>query len=449
MFPRRQTSTPAPAVGTRLISRRRLLGGIGAGAALTGLGPLAACSGSGGSSGSSLTFVYMGDASGIQAVKAQYAGFTKAHPDIKFTPQNIPSNNWATFANTLATRIAGGEAPDVIDIATEGLGIFRSKGLLTDLGPYIKKNQKAIDDYYSDIDPTYKKWADKFGNPGGTTYYMPGGFNTVCLYCNTDIFAKAGVDLPGTDTWTWEDFAAAAAKIKSKTGAYILPFGNAQFTDIMPWLLSNGTSTLNADWSAPVINSDAAVEAADYCKMMVQKGYSPKPGGTFDAPTAMSQGKLACIAAGRWVLGDFQRLKLVDKLEMVQMPMKKQKGTPIGWDMYPILKASNHKDDAWTFVEYLTTKESAKAFAAAGGTNVPARKSIALSDVFLKNAPKNSELLYQVASYATPVPSPDRGAESQQAVEEAWLKILNGNAQTAPTLQQLNDKLATLLKPAG
>jgi len=46
-----------------------------------------------------------------------------------------------------------------------------------------------------------------------------------------------------------DDFEAAAAQIKDKTGAYILPFGSAQFTDIMPWLLSNGASTLNADWT--------------------------------------------------------------------------------------------------------------------------------------------------------------------------------------------------------
>ena len=78
---------------------------------------------------------------------------------------------------------------------------------------------------------------------------MVGGFNTVCMYANTEIFQKAGVELPGTDDWTWDDFTAAAKKIKEKTGAYILPFGNAQFTDIMPWLLSNGASTLDPSWT--------------------------------------------------------------------------------------------------------------------------------------------------------------------------------------------------------
>src|SRR5205823_914759 len=101
-----------------------------------------------------------------------------------------------------------------------------------------------------------------------------------CLYANTEIFQKAGVDLPGEDDWTWDDFEAAAKQVKDKTGAFMLPFGSAQFTDILPWLLSNGASTLNEDWTKPVIDSDAAIEAAEFCKSMIDKGYSPKPGGT-------------------------------------------------------------------------------------------------------------------------------------------------------------------------
>jgi multiple sugar transport system substrate-binding protein len=425
-------------------TRRRLLGMA---ASVAAVGALAACSGGtgSGSDASKLTFVFYGDAAQQAAVKKGYADFSKANPDITFEAQGIAAKTWAEFANTLATRIAGGAAPDVIDIATEGLGIFRSKKLIEDLGPFIKKDQADIDDYYADIDPTYKAISDKYGNPGGTTFYMPGGFNTVCLYCNNDIFQKAGVELPGSEDWTWDDFEAAAEKVKTKTGAFMLPFGTAQFTDIMPWLLSNGASTLNADWTAPVINSPAAIEAAEFCKRMVDKGYSPKPGGTFDAATQLSNGKLAMLAGGRWPNVDMQRLKLVDKVQIVKNPKKTQNGTPIGWDTFPILTSSKNKDDAWTFIKYLTTADAATASAKAGGTNIPARKSVALSDAFLDGAPKGSDLLYAAASYATPVPSPDRGAESQKAVEEMWLKILTGSVKAEDGLSQLSDKLAGLL----
>ena len=431
------------------MTRRRALQLFGLAAALPAAASLAACStggGSGGSTGSrKLTFVFLGNASQQKAVKAEYSGFVKANPKVQFTAQGIAASNWAGFANTVATRIAGGAAPDVIDIATEGLGIFRSKKLIENLDTYIAKDKTAIDDYYADLDPTYKKWSDEYGNPGGMTYYMPGGFNTVCLYCNTEVFQKAGVDLPGNEDWTWDDFEAAAEKIKSKTGAFILPFGSAQFTDIMPWLLSNGASTLNEAWTKPVIDSPEAIEAAEFCKSMVDRGYSPKPGGNFDAATQLSQGKLAALAGGRWPTIDMIRLNLVDKVQIVKMPKKKQLGTPIGWDAFPILTSSQNKDDAWSFIKYLTTKEAGQDFAKVGGTNIPARKSIALSDTFLKGAPKGSDLLYQAASYATPVPSPNRGAESQQAVEQTWLKILTGGVAADAGLKQLSTTLSGLL----
>jgi multiple sugar transport system substrate-binding protein len=422
-------------------------GAIGLGAGALAAFALAACSGGGGGGGGSrkLTYVFYGNASQQAAVKAQYAPFVKKYPKIQFVPQGIAAQNWAGFANTISTRIAGGSAPDVIDIATEGLNIFRSKKLVVNLNPYIKKSKSAIDDFYADMDPGYKQLTSTHGNDPSTTYFMPGGFNTVCFYANTEVFQKAGVDLPGEEDWTWDDFEAAAKKIKEKTGAFMLPFGSAQFTDILPWLLTNGASTLNEDWTKPVIDSAAAIETAEFCKSMIDKGYSPKPGGTFDAATQMAQGKLAMLAGGRWPTIDMIRLKLVDKVQIVKNPKKVKNGTSIGWDTFPILTSSQNKDDAWTFIEYMTSKEAGEAFAKVGGTNIPARKSIALSDAFLEGAPKGSQLLYNAASYATTVPSPDRGAETQQAIEQAWLRILTGAVGAEAGLKALSAKLTGLL----
>lgn len=179
--------------------------------------------------------------------------------------------------------------------------------------------------------------------------------------------------------------------------------------------------------------------------MMVDMGYSPKPGGTFDAPTQLAKGKIAALAGGRWPTVDMLRLKIVDKVQIVKMPRKKVQASPIGWDAFPILKSSKNKDDAWSFIKYLTTKAAGEGFAKVGGTNIPARKSIATSGTFLNGAPKGSDLLYQAAAYATPVPSPNRGAESQMAVEAMWLQILTGRVPAAAGLKQLSDTLTPLL----
>ncbi|WP_344200173.1 sugar ABC transporter substrate-binding protein, partial [Pseudolysinimonas kribbensis] len=392
-----------------------------------------------------LSFLYFGSASLNKAVEAEYAPFVKANKDIDFAAQGVSANNWADFANTVSTRIAGGSSPDVIDIATEGVGIFRSKKLVVALDDYIAKDKSSIDAYYSDMNPALKAMSDKFGNPDGRTYYLPGGFNTNLLYCNIEVFQKAGVDLPGDEDWTWEDFTDAAKKIKAKTGAYIAPFTNQQFQEILPWLLTNGASTLNADWTKPAINTPEGVEAAEYCKMMHDAGFAPAAGGTYDQPTLLAQGKLACLPGGRSPTVDMVRLGIVDKVQIVKWPKKKQNGSPVGWDNFPILASSQNKDDAWKFVHYLSSKEAALSLLKLGGTNVPARRSIVESDAFLRNAPKGSELLYSALDYATPIPGPARGADVQNAIEQAWLQILQGNVTASAGLSQLSDKIESLL----
>lgn len=175
----------------------------------------------------------MGDASQQAAFKSLFAEFSKVHPEVTLQAQGIPSGNWATFSNTVATRIAGGQVPDIIQIATEGQRIFSSKGLLEPLDPYFAKDKDVVDDYFADIDPNLKKWNTQYASPDGKTYYVPGGYNTVCMYVNTEVLGKAGVEVPGDD-WTWDDFTAAAKAVKEKTGAFMLPAGNGYFTDVMP-----------------------------------------------------------------------------------------------------------------------------------------------------------------------------------------------------------------------
>ena len=70
-----------------------------------------------------------------------FAKFGEKHPDIKLKAEGIPLSNWGDFFNKLSTRLAGGQVPDVIQVATEGQRLFASKGLLAPLDDYIAKDQ--------------------------------------------------------------------------------------------------------------------------------------------------------------------------------------------------------------------------------------------------------------------------------------------------------------------
>lgn len=435
------------------VTRRGFLGRLGGAALLPAVGlPLAGCSGddegggpgSGGGASGTVTFVYYGDAEDQKNYEKLFTKFKADHPEITLKAQGIAANSWADFANAVSTRLAGGQPLDVVQIATEGQRIFASKGLLEPLDEYIARDQAAVDAYYQDTPPQLKEWLQQYASTDGKTYYMPGGYNTMALYCSGKIFSEAGVDIP-TDAWTWDDFRAAGQTIKSKTGAYLTAAGAGYFTDVMPWLLTNGASTFNEDWSQPTLDNPAAVEALTFVRSLVVDGLAPKPGGTFDAPTAMSQGKLATFGGGRWPTTDLRRLKAVEGVQLVTWPEKVGPGSPVGWDAWPILKGSKNKDAAWTLITYLISEQFGDTITTGGGATVPARISDATGEAFLQDAPANTEVLYELLEVATPIPAPDRGAESQKAIEEAWLQGISGTKEPQAALSEANAKLQDLL----
>jgi multiple sugar transport system substrate-binding protein len=387
---------------------------------------------------------YLGDASQQAAFNSLFAEFNKTYPQISIKATGIAAGDWATFATTISTQLAGGKVYDIVDVATEGQRLFSSKGVLEPLDDYMAQDKAVVDDYYNDIDPNLKAWSLKYGSPDGKTYFIPGGYNTVCAYINTTVFQNAGVDIPSAD-WTWDDVQAAGKAMKAK-GAFLLPIGYGfPFADIMPWLTTNGTSTLSEDWKTPTINSPQAIEAATFVKSLLDAGYSPKPGGAFDVVAQMQKDKLAMFGAGRWSTLDVRRVKMMDKVQIVPWPIKAKHGSPAGWDGWPIFKASQNKEAAWTFLKWMMSKDASIFYAQTGGTNVPARNSVANSHYFTDNAPKGTENLVKAISYATAIPSPDQGAAVQNVITKAWQAAILGTSSVSDALNNAANQLKPLL----
>src|SRR4051812_12644243 len=106
------------------LDRRTLLKVGGAGLALAGLGTLAACSPSGGSSSGgaqTLKMLYFGDQKSASALAARLAPQIKKL-DKKATIQITAVNgtDWNDFFSKVLTQIAAGSPPDIVGVATEG-----------------------------------------------------------------------------------------------------------------------------------------------------------------------------------------------------------------------------------------------------------------------------------------------------------------------------------------
>ena len=141
----------------------------------------------------------------------------------------------------------------------------------------------------------------------------------MCIWYNAELFQKAGVAEP-TDDWKWDDFLTTAQKLTKPGEVFGMNVPAAYFAGIMPWLLTNGASTLSADWKQSTVNSPAAIEATKFMRSLVVQKISPPPGGTFDQFTAAAQGKLAMFGGGRWPIISLNALHATDKMKIVAWP---------------------------------------------------------------------------------------------------------------------------------
>jgi len=414
-----------------------------------------ASSGGGGTPGSSapsavtLKFAYMGTTDQQAQWNQLFAQFEQSYPNIQVQAEAINVNDWGAFSDKLSTQIAGGDIPDVIQIATEGQMRFAASGLLEPLDSYISQDKSTIDEYYSDIDPKLLTFIQQHGSPDGQTYYLPGDFNTMVMWCNTDVVSQAGATLPAAGQgWTWDQFDQFAKTIHDNTSAYAFNAAdNGYFTGVLPWVLTAGGNVMDSTWTQATFNSQPVIDAATFVQGLVSQGYSPAPGGTFDEFAMAAQDKLACYGGGRWPIIQTRTNNMVSKTQLVPWPSENGKqGSPIGWNSYPILKASQNKDAAWDFVKFMISKAGSSYFASLGGTIVPARQSVAQSQDFLGNSPVGTDELYKAVSYATPLPAPSQEANIAAAVQDGWAQIVSGNVSPSDGAAQVQAKMESILQ---
>ena len=127
------------------ISRRGFLAGVGAAAGLASLGAagLSGCSNS--RSPNSLVVAVNGTQSAADAIKAAVGPpFLAKHPKAELNIMAINGTDWADYFAKILTLIAGGLAPDLTSVATEGLQLFASKGIAQPLDSYVLKDKASL-----------------------------------------------------------------------------------------------------------------------------------------------------------------------------------------------------------------------------------------------------------------------------------------------------------------
>ena len=230
----------------------------------------------------------------VTMIAAQYGNETAAwwaDFEAKFEAANenidlvVDVVSWNDIYTVVNTRIANGEAPDLLNI--DGFADYQADGLLLPASEWVSEE-------------TYAKFFPSFLEQSivdGTVWAVPDLASARALYYNADILAAAGVEVPTT----WEELVAVCEAIKAYDPE-VYPWGVDMTTDegqacfaYYAWNNAGGFVDAEGNWT---LNSAENVEAVNFIVSMVQAGLTntdPTTETRYDLQEMFASGKVAMM----------------------------------------------------------------------------------------------------------------------------------------------------------
>ncbi len=290
----------------------------------------------------------------------ELARFNAEHPEIRvfYTPD--PDNK----VEKLNADMAAGTAPDVISGCCDWFPAWADAGFLLDLRPY---TQQGLDE------ATIKEWSpaqyQALFTRDGKQFGLPQYHGALALYYNKDLFDEAGLDYP-TDSWTHAEYLQAMTKLTVSQGDKVTRWGG--MIDVS-WdriqIHVNGWGGNYVDPQNPrrcVMSMPPALEAMEWLRkrmwddrvMATSLDVQSK-----ETRKAFIDRELAMVEDGSWALKD-----ILDgaqfRIGIATFPAGPKRkvtlGTTDGWGIYA---KTRNPDQAWLFLQFLTSEEYGRAMA--------------------------------------------------------------------------------------
>ncbi len=211
--------------------------------------------------------------------------FESENPGIKL---NLEVVSWNDVYTVVDTRIASGQAPDILNI--DVFANYANDGLLEPVSQY------CPDELYNDFFPSFIQQSVI----DDTVWAVPDLASARAMFYNVDMFKEVGIEVPTT----WAELKDASQSILDYYNGDVYPWGVDMTTDegqaaFAYYTWGNGGGFVDADgnWA---LNSAENVEAIKFAIDLVNKGYTnPNPATQtrYDLQDMFAAGKLAMLIA--------------------------------------------------------------------------------------------------------------------------------------------------------
>ena len=302
-------------------------------------------------------------------MKELSAAYTAQHPDIDLQFQVLPET--VMLQSITEDAAVHGGRYDIVNVGPyEVQGSWVKNGWLAPLNPMFAAMSEADRKAY-DLDDVIKAVRDSL-SVDGNLYSLPFyGESSFTMY-RKDLFEKAGLTMP--ERPTWEQIREFACKLNDPShGVYgIAMKGIPDYAQLAPFITlmhSFGAKWFDMQWHPQITSPEFKKAFTFYVTLLKDCG---EPGATSvgfnEALTLMAQGKAAIwvdATVGASVLEDPKASKVAGKVGYALAP---QQGSTNGaawlWAAgLGIAADSKHKEEAFKFITWATSKEYAKLVA--------------------------------------------------------------------------------------
>jgi multiple sugar transport system substrate-binding protein len=431
----------------RKLNRRDFLKMSGAGLAGAALLGASGCGGGGGGSGN-IIFSMGPDDPGNTYTKL-VDKFNEQHKgEYQVTIRTMPSDTGQYFDKIRTEFQAGGGDIDVIGGDVIWPIQFAAQGWVQDLSDNFPE-------------PEQNKFLPAPINASiyeDGIYAVPWYEDAGLLYSRVDLLEQAGYSAPPE---TWDELKEMALKTAQDTGTkYGFLFQGANYEggvcNALEYIRTHGGDVLSDVTSGEVIiDSPEAAAGLETYRSMITSGVAPQAVSNYtetEGDPLFENGASVFFREWPGVYGDITTGKFKVKQDQVTVspipvdPGNQSSSTLGGWT-FMINAQTDMPDEAWEFVQFMTSFESFKWRAINGGY-ISARKAI-LDDPEVQKAIPTVKLAKDVLlDYATSRPVTQFYGDMSLEMQSQFNDTLTGDVTPQQAVQTLQKNLTNIMKQA-
>jgi sorbitol/mannitol transport system substrate-binding protein len=318
---------------------------------------LSGCSGAGslGASGGQTVTIAMVSNSQMTDAISLSSRFEAENPDIKLKFVTLPENQ--ARAKITMSAATGADTFDVIMISNYETPQFAENGWLTNLEPYMAKTPGYdADDFISSLRTSLSY--------DGAMYSVPFYGESSFLMYRKDLLDQAGITLG--DSPTWDQVAAAAAKMTSGDRKGICLRGKPGWGEVLAPLdtviNTFGGRWFDENWNAQLDSPEVKKAVEFYVDTIKQSGeLGASSTGFQECANLFTNDQVAMWYDATSAVNTVESSNVAGKVGYAKAPMvvKPNSGWLYTWSL-AIPEAAKHKDPAWKFISWMTSKDYMK-----------------------------------------------------------------------------------------